>query len=159
MAKAKSISDPHLWQYRESRGISRRYRMMVAILTIAGLLSIINFGEWWFRESHVTIWPLYIILSFIFWWGIIRMILIWLTYLNIRKPETPEPEPDLRVAIFTTSSPGEPLSMFEKTLEACSKISYPHTTYLLAFAPSPITMPRRGRARRSRRNPRHDRED
>lgn len=34
-----------------------------------------------------------------------------------------------------------------------------HTTYLLAFAPSPITMPRRGRARRSRRNPRHDRED
>ena len=35
------------------------------------------------------------------------------------------------VAIFTTSSPGEPLAMFEKTLAACARIRYPHTTYLL----------------------------
>lgn len=42
-----------------------------------------------------------------------------------------EPADGLRVAIFTTSSPGEPLSMFEKTLAACAAIKYPHTTYLL----------------------------
>jgi len=131
MATAKPISDPHWWQYRESRTLSRRYRMLMAAVVFAGVLSILNFGEWWFREEHVVIWPLYIILSFIFWWGILRMILIWITYLNIRKPETPKPEQGMRVAIFTTSSPGEPLSMFEKTLEACANINYPHTTYLL----------------------------
>jgi cellulose synthase (UDP-forming) len=37
----------------------------------------------------------------------------------------------MRVAVFTTSSPGEPLAMFEETLAACARIRYPHTTYLL----------------------------
>lgn len=59
------------------------------------------------------------------------MIILWISYLKISRPEvTPAPK-GLKVAIFTTSSPGEPLSMFEKTLEGCSKISYPHVTYLL----------------------------
>jgi cellulose synthase (UDP-forming) len=37
----------------------------------------------------------------------------------------------MHVALFTTSSPGEPLAMFEQTLAACARIRYPHTTYLL----------------------------
>src|SRR6266540_446906 len=59
------------------------------------------------------------------------MIVLWTSYLNIRVPAPKPAPPGLRVAIFTTSSPGEPLSMFEKTLAACAKINYPHTTYLL----------------------------
>ena len=44
----------------------------------------------------------------------------------------PRPAPDgLNVAVFTTSTPGEPLDMFYRTLAACSRIRYPHTTYLL----------------------------
>ena len=41
------------------------------------------------------------------------------------------PEKNLSVAVFTTSSPGEPLSMFEKTFKALKNLNYPHTTYLL----------------------------
>ena len=41
------------------------------------------------------------------------------------------PEKGLSVAVFTTSAPGEPLSMFEKTFEAINNITYPHKTYLL----------------------------
>jgi len=68
---------------------------------------------------------------FFFWYGIFRLIFIWINYLHIKRPEPINPEEGLRVAIFTTSSPGEPLEMFEKTLAACRDITYPHTTYLL----------------------------
>ena len=54
-----------------------------------------------------------------------------MSYLRIAKPEQIEAPQGLRIAIFTTSSPGEPLEMFEKTLAACRNITYPHTTYLL----------------------------
>jgi len=60
-----------------------------------------------------------------------RIILIWVNYIRIKKPEFVPAERGLKVAIFTTSSPGEPLTMFDKTLEACANITYPHTTYLL----------------------------
>ena len=59
------------------------------------------------------------------------MIFLWISYLGIKINNPVAAPKGLSVAIFTTSSPGEPLSMFEKTLEACSKINYPHTTYLL----------------------------
>lgn len=119
------------WKFRESARVNKRKMLGLSMLIVAGLASVLFFAEWWFREEHINSLPLYLILTFIFWWGIIRMCILWISYLKISKP-LPVPAPnDLRVAIFTTSSPGEPLSMFEKTLEACSRITYPHTTYLL----------------------------
>lgn len=121
-----------LWQFRMSRSITIKDRFILTTLFIAGVLSILRFADWWFRDEHAgTMW-LFIALSLFFWYSIARLILIWANYLFIKKPaETPAPAEGLRVAIFTTSSPGEPLAMFEKTLAACAKISYPHTTYLL----------------------------
>ena len=120
-----------IWQVRRAAPVSFFNKAILLSLIVAGLLSILNLFNWWFKEEHIASVPLYLLLSFIFWWSILRMIILWIGYSKLKNPD-PMPAPqNLRVAIFTTSSPGEPLSMFEKTLEACSRITYPHTTYLL----------------------------
>lgn len=119
------------WKYREASKVNKRKMLGLSMLIVAGLISVLFFAEWWFREEHVNSLPLYLVLTFIFWWGIFRMVILWISYLKITKPAPVPASEGLSVAIFTTSSPGEPLSMFEKTLEACANISYPHTTYLL----------------------------
>ncbi len=102
------------------------------MLVAAGLIGVLKLADWWFRAEHVGHPALYFILSVAFWWGILRLIMVWIGMLRISKPAPPPPPPPgLRVAIFTTSSPGEPAEMFEKTLAACAQIAYPHTTYLL----------------------------
>ncbi|MGK7390366.1 MAG: glycosyltransferase family 2 protein [Candidatus Cyclobacteriaceae bacterium M2_1C_046] len=120
-----------LWRFREAKPVKKRKKIIIAVLMTAGIISIFNLANWWFQEEHVASLPLFIILSLIFWWGIFRTVILWISYLRINKPAHIPANEGLSVAIFTTSSPGEPLSMFEKTLEACSRISYPHTTYLL----------------------------
>jgi len=74
---------------------------------------------------------MFVVLSLAFWYGVSRIVLGWVNYAALAKPEHRPAPRGLRVAIFTTSSPGEPLAMFEKTLAACARIRYPHTTYLL----------------------------
>lgn len=124
-------NEKDFWQYREARRVTKTDRFIYLVLVIAGFLSILRFADWWFRANHVESLPLFVLLSLIIWYGIARIILIWINYLRIKKPEFVPAEQGLKVAIFTTSSPGEPLSMFDKTLEACARITYPHTTYLL----------------------------
>ncbi len=135
MKENKSID---LWSFRQAKEAGTKEKFFLFVLVIAGLICIARLTDWWFREEHVASWPLYILLSFIFWYGILRLILIWINYLGIKKPIKRNAPNNLRVAIFTTSSPGEPLSMFEKTLEACAKITYPHTTYLLDDTQNPL---------------------
>jgi cellulose synthase (UDP-forming) len=121
-----------LWRFRKARPASNGRKTLLAALVVAGLLSIAAFFDWWFREEHVASLPLFLLLTAIFWWGILRMAILWLSYLGMKVPPSkPVNTGQLRVAIFTTSSPGEPLGMFDKTLEACARITYPHTTYLL----------------------------
>ncbi|PKO99943.1 MAG: integral membrane glycosyltransferase [Bacteroidetes bacterium HGW-Bacteroidetes-8] len=119
------------WQFRESASISDTSRFITGVLVSCGVLSVASLFDWWFREVHIGNITLYLILSVILWWGLFRLTIQWISYLKIKKPEIKPAPKDLKVAIFTTSSPGEPLSMFEKTLEACNNITYPHTTYLL----------------------------
>ncbi len=127
----KKEFDQKFWEFHEASSVKLYQRFFFLILVIAGLLSMARFFDWWFRAEHIVSLPLFIILSLIIWYGILRIILIWINYLGIKKPDRIEAEKGLKVAIFTTSSPGEPLSMFDKTLEACANIKYPHTTYLL----------------------------
>jgi cellulose synthase (UDP-forming) len=88
-------------------------------------------ADWWFRAMHIGQATLFVLLSLAFWYAVSRIVLGWVNYAAIAKPEHRVAPPDLRVAIFTTSTPGEPLSMFDRTLAACRRIRYPHTTYLL----------------------------
>jgi cellulose synthase (UDP-forming) len=120
-----------LWRWRRASPVRRRDRLILGALVGAGLLSAVRFADWWFAPDHVAVTSLYVVLSLAIWYGVSRMVLGWLGLLGIRRPDhVPAPE-GLRVAIFTTSSPGEPLDMFETTLAACARIRYPHTTYLL----------------------------
>lgn len=121
----------NLWSFRRAKKDSRIQKFFLVCLIMAGSISIFRFADWWFRAEHVGNIFLFFLLSLILWYGMLRLIIIWINYLGIKRPVKIEAKQGLKVAIFTTSSPGEPLSMFEKTLEACSKITYPHTTYLL----------------------------
>ena len=121
----------NLWSWRRAAGVSFSDRLLLAALIAAGIGATIRLVDWWFREIHVAEPVLFILLSLAFWYGIGRILVGWFNVIAMSRPaEKPAPQ-FLRVAIFTTSSPGEPLSMFEKTLAACANISYPHTTYLL----------------------------
>lgn len=121
----------HLFTFTQAKKVTVFDKIILLSLVIAGCISILSFGNWWFKTKHISNYWMYIVLSFCLWYSIIRLVLIWVNYLNISKPEPVDAPAGLKVAIFTTSSPGEPLEMFEKTLEACKNITYPHTTYLL----------------------------
>jgi cellulose synthase (UDP-forming) len=88
-------------------------------------------ADWWFRADHIGQPVLFVLLSLAFWYAVSRIVLGWVNYAAIDKPPHRDPPPGLRVAIFTTSAPGEPLAMFDRTLAACARVRYPHTTYLL----------------------------
>jgi len=120
-----------LWRTREAPAVSFADRLIMSALVSAGLLATIRLADWWFKADHVADTGFFALLSLAFWYGIGRILVGWFNYLGMRKPEARKAPPGLRVAIFTTSSPGEPLAMFEKTLAACRNIRYPHTTYLL----------------------------
>jgi cellulose synthase (UDP-forming) len=129
--KSSKIYNPDLWEISQARHITLLEKIMLHILFIIGIASILSFADWWFRREHVTIIWLYGLFSAIIWYNILRIISIWFNYLHIKKPHQPKAPEGLKVAIFTTSYKGEPLEMVQKTLEACSHITYPHTTYLL----------------------------
>lgn len=103
----------------------------MAVLVTTGILLVVRFADWWFRPGHVAQPVLFVALSLALWYGIGRLILGWVNIGAIASAPPRTAPPGLTVAIFTTSSPGEPLEMFERTLEACARITYPHTTYLL----------------------------
>ncbi|MEX2284488.1 MAG: glycosyltransferase family 2 protein [Gemmatimonadota bacterium] len=125
------VNDPELWRWRRAAPVRRADRVMLAVLVLAGLLLTVRFADWWFRPAHVANTALYVLLSLAMWYGVSRVVLGWINLLAIAAPEFVPAPAGLRVAIFTTSSPGEPLAMFEKTLAACARVRYPHTTYLL----------------------------
>jgi cellulose synthase (UDP-forming) len=128
----KRRQNKNLWQFREASGVSYTDKFVLLILIMAGMISVINFAEWWFRGGHIANLTFYAILSFFFWYAMFRIVLIWINYLRLKKPkDVPKPQENLNVAIFTTSAPGEPVSMFEKTFEALNNVTYPHNTYLL----------------------------
>jgi cellulose synthase (UDP-forming) len=119
------------WRHRAARDVRLRDRILIAAVLGAGIVAMLHLFDWWFRPVHVASPVLFVVLSLAFWYGVGRMLVGWINYAALAKPRhRPAPE-GLRVAIFTTSSPGEPLAMFEKTLAACRAIRYPHTTYLL----------------------------
>lgn len=119
------------WRHRSAADVRFADRVVLIALTAAGCVAIVRLGDWWFRRAHVLDPLLFGLLSLAFWYGISRIVVGWANYLAIKRPVHRPAPADRRVAIFTTSSPGEPLEMFERTLAACARVLYPHTTYLL----------------------------
>jgi cellulose synthase (UDP-forming) len=120
-----------LWRHRQAPDVRFVDRLVIVVLGAAGGVAALRLLDWWFRAGHVAEPFLFALLSLAFWYGIGRVVLGWINYLGIARARHRPAPAGLRVAIFTTSSPGEPLAMFERTLAACARVTYPHTTYLL----------------------------
>jgi cellulose synthase (UDP-forming) len=123
--------EPDLWRWRRAAPVRHRDRVILGALIGAGVISTVRFADWWFAPAHLGEPALYVLLTLAVWYGMSRMVLGWVNLVAAAAPEHVPAPPGKRVAIFTTSSPGEPLEMFETTLAACARIRYPHTTYLL----------------------------
>lgn len=106
-------------------------RIAIAALAGVGIAGVVRLADWWFRANHVGQRVLFVLLSLAFWYAVWRIVLGWVNYAALASPAHRVAPSGRRVAIFTTSTPGEPLAMFERTLDACRRVRYPHTTYLL----------------------------
>jgi cellulose synthase (UDP-forming) len=128
---AKDPQHDSLWQHRAARTLGPRARVLLMVLCAGGVVAVGRCFDFWFRGEHVGHPLTFGLLSMALWYGISRIVLGWIALLSMRTREHIAAEAGHSVAIFTTSSPGEPLQMFERTLAACRRVRYPHTTYLL----------------------------
>jgi cellulose synthase (UDP-forming) len=106
-------------------------RWALGVLLFLGLQSVAYMAWWWFRLEHVHDVVLFVLLSLATWYGIFRMMVGWYNAFHLEQPAHRDAPPGRSVAIFTTSSPGEPYEMFVRTLAAARDVRYPHKTYLL----------------------------
>lgn len=123
--------DAELFRHRRAAPVHAWERWVLGVLLFLGVQSVVWFALWWFRFEHVNNLALFVLLSFATWYGVFRIMVGWYNVFHIEVPEPQPPRDGLRVAIFTTSAPGEPYEMFVRTLAAAREIAYPHTTYLL----------------------------
>src|SRR5688500_18519779 len=123
--------DAELFRHRRASPIRGWERWVLGVLLFLGVQSVVWFALWWFRADHVNQIVLFVLLSFATWFGVFRIMVGWYNVFHVDQPEVVTPRDGLRVAIFTTSAPGEPYEMFVRTLAAARDITYPHTTYLL----------------------------
>lgn len=120
-----------IFRYRRAPQIRLWERWVLGLMLFLGLQSIFFFGHWWFRREHVNNTSLFILLSLATWYGIFRLMVGWYNAFHVEQPQHVPAPAGLSVAIFTTSTPGEPYDMFVRTLAAARDVTYPHTTYLL----------------------------
>lgn len=123
--------DAELFRHRRAAAARGWERWALAVFIFIGVQSVVWFGLWWFRAGHVNSVTLFVLLSLATWYGVFRILVGWYNLFHIDQPEERAAPAGLSVAIFTTSSPGEPYEMFVRTLAAARAIRYPHTTYLL----------------------------
>jgi cellulose synthase (UDP-forming) len=132
MSSVQAWSDTaEVFRHRRAAPMRPWERWMLGVLLFLGLWSVAYFGAWWFRLEHVNQRTLFVLLSLATWYGIFRMIIGWYNAFHLEQPELRAAPAGLKVAIFTTSAPGEPYEMFVRTLAAAREIPYPHLTYLL----------------------------
>jgi len=123
--------DAELFEHRRARPVHGWERWVLGTLLFLGVQSVVWFALWWFRARHVNNLALFVLLSLATWYGVFRIMVGWYNIFHIDAPPERAPRDGLRVAVFTTSTPGEPYEMFVRTLSALRDVRYPHTTYLL----------------------------
>ncbi len=125
------LDDSEIFRHRRAQPVARWERWTLGVLLFLGIQSVAVFAFWWFRAEHVGNPTLFALLSFATWFGVSRIVIGWYNVFHVEQPAFQEAPAGLSVAIFITSSPGEPYAMFVRTLAAARAIRYPHTTYLL----------------------------
>ena len=71
-----------LWKFKEAKKINGLDKAIFLGLVFAGLLSLFNLTEWWFKGEHISNLFLFIILSLFFGYGVLRVALVWINYLR-----------------------------------------------------------------------------
>jgi cellulose synthase (UDP-forming) len=125
------LDDSEIFRHRRARPIARWERWTLGLLLFLGAQSVVLFAFWWFRAEHAGNLLLFVLLSAATWYGVSRIAVGWYNLFHLEQPPPRAAPEGLRVAIFITSSPGEPYEMFVRTLAAARAVRYPHTTYLL----------------------------
>ncbi len=120
-----------MFRHRRAAPVRIWERVLLGVLLFLGIWRVVYFGIWGFQLEHVNEPLLFVMLSLATWYGIFRMMVGWYNSFHIEQPDPIAAPEGLSVAIFTTSSPGEPYEMFVRTLAAAREVRYPHTTYLL----------------------------
>ncbi|HET7712667.1 MAG TPA: glycosyltransferase family 2 protein [Thermoanaerobaculia bacterium] len=123
--------DSEIFRHRRARPVARWERWTLGVLLFLGLWSVVRFAFWWFRAEHVGNAILFALLSFATWYGVTRIVIGWYNVFHVHQPDFVPATEGRSVAVFITSSPGEPYEMFVRTLTAARAIRYPHRTYLL----------------------------
>ena len=123
--------DAELFAHRRASTVRPWERWVLGVLLFLGVQSVVYFALWWFRAGHVNNLSLFILLSLATWYGVFRILVGWYNVFHVEQPDPIPAREGLSVAVFTTSSPGEPYEMFVRTLAALRDVRYPHTTYLL----------------------------
>jgi cellulose synthase (UDP-forming) len=114
----------------KAKAPTKTEKFTIRFLILLGLICLVIFLTWFFTFANPGYPMLYYPLTFALIFKIIRIIHEWYHYADLSIPLKPQWKKKFTVDMFTTSCPGEPYEMFEKTLTAMVAVKYPHTSYL-----------------------------
>ncbi|MCE3225894.1 MAG: family 2 glycosyl transferase [Bacteroidetes bacterium] len=110
----------------------------IRTLICLGLICMSVFVAWFINPEHIGYAPIFWLLTFALLFKLLKMIHEWYHYWNVSVPVAPEMTRKWTVDVLTTSCPGEPRDMIIRTLQAMTKIKYPHTNYLCDEGNDPV---------------------
>jgi len=126
--------------------VTRRDRILLGCLVVAGVQSLYFFAEYWFGQGLRREPMFFLLLSFAVFWNPARNLYNWWVYLWARHPEDDRDltrtvdVSGLRADVMTTAMPGEPFEMFQTTLTAISRLECLGQAYLLDGGNDPKLM-------------------
>lgn len=106
-------------------------KVVLFLLLTVGIEATLYFADFWFLGDHRKNLWLFPILTYAVFRSMGRNLVSWTIFLFSAIPKPGPARPEAKVDILTTAMPGEPLPMFETTLQAIAAISHPHVAYLL----------------------------
>jgi len=70
-------NEKDFWQFRRAPSVKPWEKFVLGVLVTGAIVSVIQFGDWWFRKEHIGHIGLFVLLSTAFWYGLLRLIIIW----------------------------------------------------------------------------------
>ena len=102
-------------------------------LVVAWLVVNVNFWVWWLQPAHIDSTWMYWAFTLAIAYSGTLLTSIYLYFVgHMRQPLPVGAEPGLKVALITLCVPGqEGLDVIERQVEALSRVTYPHDSWIL----------------------------
>ncbi len=121
--------------------LSGRSQLKYRLTTFAWLIGAAFFWIWWLKPIHMIEPVRYGIATACMAWIYFLQSYFVIVFLNGHRSVAPDPRPgQWRVAMVVTKTPGEPLPLLKRTLNAMLAQDYPHDTWLADEDPSDETI-------------------